>query len=105
MKAQEKSTATAAYAPAAEEEPYPSSGYAWYVVGVLTFVYMFSFIDRQILNLLVRPIRQDLGISDTKVSLLMGPAFAASYILFGILFGRLTDSKSRRTIIAMGVVA
>ena len=39
------------------------------------------------------------------MSLLMGPAFAVSYILFGILFGRLTDSKSRRTIIAMGFVA
>jgi MFS family permease len=105
MKAQEKSTEAAASAPAVEEEPYPSSGYAWYVVGVLTFVYMFSFIDRQILNLLVRPIRQDLGIRDTDMSVLMGPAFAVSYIFFGILFGRLADSKSRRTIIAMGFVA
>jgi len=57
MKAQQKPTEPAAYAPAAEEEPYPPAGYAWYVVGVLTFVYMFSFIDRQILNLLVSPIR------------------------------------------------
>ncbi|MCI0391492.1 MAG: MFS transporter [Acidobacteria bacterium] len=105
MKAQEKSTEAVAYAPVVEEEPYPSSAYAWYVVGVLTFVYMFSFIDRQILNLLVRPIRQDLGIRDTEMSYLMGPAFAVSYILFGILFGRLADSKSRRTIIAMGFVA
>ncbi|MDQ3012674.1 MAG: hypothetical protein M3X11_18435, partial [Acidobacteriota bacterium] len=54
-----------------EEEPYPSIGYAWYVVGVLTLVYIFSFIDRQILNLLVRPIRRDLGISDTQMSWLM----------------------------------
>ncbi len=105
MKAQEKLTDAAAVAPAVEDEPYPSSGYAWYVVGVLTFVYMFSFVDRQILNLLVRPIRQDLGISDTQMSLLMGPAFAFSYILFGIYFGRLADSRSRRTIIAMGFVA
>jgi len=105
MKAQQKPTEAAAYAPAAEEEPYPPAGYAWYVVGVLTFVYMFSFIDRQILNLLVRPIRQDLGIRDTDMSVLMGPAFAVSYILFGILFGRLADSRSRRKIIAMGFVA
>src|SRR5262249_56351261 len=75
------------------------------VVGVLTFIYMFSFIDRQILNLLVAPIRRDLGISDTKMSGLMGPAFVCSYILFGILFGRLTDSKSRRAIIALGLAA
>jgi len=102
MKAQEKLTEAAFYTPAGKEEPYPSTGYAWYIVGVLTFIYMFSFIDRQILNLLVAPIRRDLGISDTKMSGLMGPAFVCSYILFGILFGRLTDSKSRRAIIALG---
>lgn len=54
-----------------EEQPYPSQAYAWYVVGMLTFVYIFSFIDRQILNLLVRPIRRDLGITDFQMSLLM----------------------------------
>jgi MFS family permease len=102
MKAEEKLIETAASAPAAEEEPYPPAGYAWYVVGALTFVYMFSFIDRQILNLLVAPIRRDLGITDTQMSWLMGPAFAFSYILFGIVFGRLIDSRSRRTIIAAG---
>lgn len=92
-------------APSAAEEPYPPGVYAWYVVATLTFVYMFSFIDRQILNLLVAPIRRDLGISDTQMSWLMGPAFAFSYIIFGILFGRLTDSRSRRTIIAAGFAA
>ncbi len=84
------------------EDDYPSRGYAWYVVGVLTFVYVFSFIDRQILNLLVRPIRRDLGISDTQMSLLMGFSFAIFYTLFGLPLGRLADSKSRRTIIAIG---
>jgi len=84
------------------EEPYPAAGYAWYVVGVLTLVYVFSFIDRQILNLLVRPIRQDLEITDFQMSLLMGPAFALFYTFFGIPLGRLADSKSRRTIIAIG---
>jgi len=102
MKAEEKLIETAASTPAAAEEPYPPAGYAWYVVGALTFVYMFSFIDRQILNLLVAPIRRDLGITDTQMSWLMGPAFAFSYILFGIVFGRLTDLRSRRTIIAAG---
>lgn len=85
-----------------EEEQYPSRGYAWYVVGVLTFVYVFSFIDRQILNLLVRPIRRDLGISDTQMSLLMGLSFAVFYTFFGLPLGRLADSKSRRTLIAIG---
>jgi MFS family permease len=86
----------------AAEEPYPSAAYGWYVVGVLTFVYVFSFIDRQILNLLVRPIRRDLGISDTQMSLLMGLSFALFYTFFGLPLGRLADSKSRRAIIAVG---
>ena len=106
MKINEKpnGAVAAASAPAVEEEPYPPVDYAWYVVGALTFVYMFSFIDRQILNLLVKPIRQDLQINDTQMSLLMGPAFAFSYILFGMYFGRLADSRSRRTIIALGFI-
>ncbi|MGE0101608.1 MAG: spinster family MFS transporter [Blastocatellales bacterium] len=84
------------------EPPYPPSRVAWYVVGVLTFVYIFSFIDRQILNLLVRPIKRDLGISDTQMSLLMGFSFAVFYTVFGLPLGRLADSRSRRTIIAVG---
>ena len=88
-----------------QEEPYPKAAYAWYVVGVLTLVYIFSFMDRQILNLLVKPIRSDLGIDDFKMSLLMGPSFAIFYTLFGIPLGRLADNKSRRTIVAAGFVA
>ncbi len=79
-----------------------SAGYAWYVVGVLTLVYVFSFIDRQILTMLVRPIRRDLGISDTEMSVLMGFSFAVFYTSFGILLGRLADTRSRRSIIAAG---
>ncbi len=94
--------ANAAQPPAPAEAPYPNATYAWYVVGVLTFVYVFSFIDRTILNLLVRPIRRDLGISDTQMSLLIGFAFALFYTLFGIPLGRLADSKSRRSLIAIG---
>lgn len=84
------------------EPPYPSAGYAWYVLALLTLVYVFSFIDRQILNLLVGPVRRDLGLSDTQMSLLMGFSFALFYTGFGIPLGRLADSRSRRTIIAMG---
>jgi MFS family permease len=84
------------------QEPYPQQRYAWYVVGVLTLVYIFSFIDRQILNLLVRPIRRDLGITDFQMSLLMGFSFALFYTFFGIPLGRLADSRNRRTMIAVG---
>ncbi len=102
MKVMEKGQGSSSSSINAGDEQYPSSVYAWYVVAVLTFVYVFSFIDRQILNLLVRPIRRDLGISDTQMSLLMGLSFAVFYTFFGLLLGRMADSKSRRTIIAAG---
>lgn len=87
-----------------EKGSYGPTGYAWYVVVVLTIAYVFSFMDRQILNLLVEPIRHDLQISDTQMSLLMGFSFAIFYTLFGIPLGRMADSKSRRAIITTGLV-
>jgi len=86
------------------ETPFPARRYGWYVVGVLTLAYVFSFIDRQIFSLLVAPLRRDLGISDTQVSLLMGFSFALFYTFFGIPLGRLADTRSRRTIIAWGLL-
>lgn len=94
-----------ASAPARDEQPYPSPGYSWYVVAVLTLVYVFSFIDRQIMSLLVKPLRRDLGIDDLKVSILMGFGFAVFYTFCGIPLGRLADTRSRRSIIAAGLVA
>lgn len=83
---------------------YVSSGYAWFVVAILMVAYVFSFVDRQILSLLVKPIRSDLGISDTQMSLLMGFSFAIFYTIMGIPLGRLADRKSRRGLIAAGIV-
>ncbi len=80
-----------------------TGAYAWYVVGVLTFAYMVAFIDRQILSLLVQPIRHDLGISDTQISLLAGFAFAIFYSILGVPIARLADRRSRRAIISIGV--
>ncbi len=77
--------------------------YPWWVVGVLTFAYMVAFIDRQILSLLVQPIRRDLGISDTQISLLAGFAFAVFYSVLGVPIARLADRRSRRAIISIGV--
>jgi MFS family permease len=82
---------------------YPRSAYAWYVVGVLTLAYIFSFIDRQILSLLVQPIKADLGISDTRMSLLLGLSFAIFYTVLGIPIARLADARSRRLIMIAGV--
>ncbi len=84
-------------------ESYPSPGYAWFVVGLLTLAYVFSFIDRQILNLMVGPIKKDLGINDRQMGLLIGASFAVFYTFFGIPLGRLADTRSRRVLITGGI--
>ena len=89
--------------PSLAEVSYPHAGYAWYVVGVLTLAYIFSFIDRQILSLMVGPIQHDLRISEKQMSLLMGASFAVFYTFFGIPLGRLADTRSRRGLIAVGI--
>ncbi|MBN8281045.1 MAG: MFS transporter [Gammaproteobacteria bacterium] len=86
-----------------DESGYPDPRYAWYVVSVLTFAYLLSFLDRQILALMVEPIRRDLDISDTQVSLLGNLAFGIFYTLLGLPLGRAADRFSRRGIIAMGI--
>jgi MFS family permease len=78
--------------------------YAWYVVAVLTLLYAFSFISRQIFSLLVGPLRRDLHIGDTQMSLLIGFSFALFYTFFGIPIGHLADVYSRRWIIAIGLI-
>jgi MFS family permease len=83
--------------------PYPRPAYAWYVVVVLTITYTISFIDRQIMSLMIGPIRKDLAISDTQVSLLIGLAFAIFYTLLGLPIARLADRHSRRAIVAAGI--
>ena len=86
-----------------KEPPYPNPTYAWYVVVVLMLAYVFAFLDRQILALLVEPIKRDLGLTDFQMSLLLGPAFAFFYVTLGIPIGRIADRRSRRTIIGVGV--
>lgn len=76
---------------------------AWYAVFILTLANISSFIDRQVLSLLVKPIKRDLHLSDTQMSLLMGLSFALFYTLFGAMIGRLADRKNRRNIIIMGI--
>ncbi|RMF96413.1 MAG: MFS transporter [Gammaproteobacteria bacterium] len=80
-----------------------STGRAWYTVSILTLAYLFSFIDRQILSLMVGPIQRDLQLSDTQFSLLHGLAFAVFYTFMGIPIARLADARSRRLLMATGV--
>jgi MFS family permease len=84
-------------------QPWPNPFAAWYVVGVLIVAYLVALVDRQILTLLVQPIRRDLGLTDTQLSLLIGLAFAVLYTVAGIPIARLADRRPRRTIIAIGV--
>src|SRR5215470_20139442 len=84
-------------------DDYPSPARAWYTVIILMLAYILSFVDRQILNLLVAPVRRDLHISDTEMSLLIGFSFGLFYALLGLPFGRLADSMNRLRLIALGV--
>jgi MFS family permease len=83
---------------------YPGVGYAYYVTFVLLFAYSVSYVDRQILSLMVEPIKADLHINDTQISLLQGFAFAIFYTLLGLFLGRVADRKNRRNLIIIGIV-
>lgn len=76
----------------------------WYLIFALTVAYTASFVDRQVLNLLVGPLKIEFGLSDTKLSLLQGVAFTCAYIVFSPIFGRLADVGSRRTILIFGAL-
>lgn len=86
-----------------EPETSGSLAYPWYIVSLCMLAYIFSFIDRQVITLLVEPIRADLQISDTQFSLLHGLAFAMLYATAGIPIARLADSRSRPAIISVGI--
>ena len=78
-------------------------GQARYALGLLLVVYVFNFIDRQILNMLLEPIKLEFGVSDTSLGFLSGIAFALFYTFVGIPVARIADRRSRRTIIALAL--
>lgn len=91
-----------------QDSPHPASDYprpavANYVLGVLLAAYILSFVDRNILTLLVGPIREEFGISDFQFSILHGWAFTMFYIVLGLPIGWLADRFSRKWIITGGV--
>jgi MFS family permease len=77
--------------------------YAWYVLGVLFVVYVFNFIDRQIISILAQDIKAGLGLGDAQIGFLYGTAFAIFYSLFGIPLGRLADGWYRVRLIGLGL--
>lgn len=81
----------------------PSAAYANYVLALLSLVYVVNFIDRQILAMLIEPIKQEFGVSDTALGLLSGFAFALLYTLAGIPIARWADRSSRTRIITLAL--
>ena len=77
--------------------------YPRYVLLVLVIVYVFNFIDRQILSILAEEIKADLGISDADIGFLYGTAFAVFYAVFGIPLGRMADVWVRKNLISIGL--
>jgi len=90
-------------APAQDELPFPSAPRAWWAVAVLLLLAALSFLDRQVLFLMVDRIKPALKITDFQFSLLQGFAFALFYTVFGLPFGWAVDRFSRRWIIFVGV--
>jgi MFS family permease len=78
------------------------SWHAWYGVILLLGVYVNSFIDRTVLTLLIGPIRETTGMSDSQVGFLIGPAFAIFYTIAGLPLGWLADRVSRVSLIVVG---
>lgn len=85
------------------EADYPLPRTAWAIVLTLAIANVFSFLDRQILGLLVDPIKKSMAISDTQVSLLIGPAFAIFYGAMGIPLGWAADRFRRLNVTAGGI--
>ena len=77
--------------------------YANYVLFVLVIVYVFNFIDRNILSILSQDIQADLGVTDAQMGFLYGTVFAVFYAVFGIPLARVADVWVRRSLISIGL--
>ena len=76
----------------------------WFAVGVLLCAYAVSFLDRQIISLLVESLKADLGLSDTQIGVLQGPAFGIFYAVLGLPLGWLADRVNRVYLISAAIV-
>jgi MFS family permease len=85
-------------------KPYPSPAAGWFLVVMLTIAYIFSYIDRSILGLLIQPIKADLGLTDEQIGWIIGPAFGIFYATMGLPLGWLVDRRKRTWIVGIGIV-
>lgn len=86
-----------------ETGDFPHPAYAWYVVAVIFSGGCFAFIDRIVVSLVTPALQADLGLSDSRLGLLQGLAFAAFYTLFGIPLGFIADRASRKWLLTFGM--
>ena len=85
------------------QDRYPSARAGWTLTVMLTIAYIFSYLDRNILGLLIGPIKQDLGLRDDQLGYVIGPAFAIFYATMGLPFGWLADRVKRTRLVAAGI--
>jgi len=83
---------------------WPSPARGWLVVLLLFLAAILAYTDRQVLSLLVDPIRSDLRLSDADIALLMGPAFALVYGVAGVPLGFAADRVARTRLLMGGIV-
>lgn len=81
-----------------------SAFYAWRVVVILALALTLSLMDRLIIALMIQPIKHDLRLSDTQISLLQGLAFTILYVIAGLPLGRIADRWSRRALAGISVL-
>lgn len=86
-----------------DTNPYSSNTTRFYALAVLTLVYTFNFVDRQLLAILQESIKADLSLMDWQLGLLTGFAFALFYVTAGIPIARWADRSNRRNIVALAV--
>ncbi|MDO7843175.1 MFS transporter [Sphingomonas immobilis] len=72
---------------------------AWLALAILTACFAFAFTDRQILNLMVDPMKRDFAVTDKQIGFLMGPAFTITYVLVGLFAGYCADRYNRRNLL------
>jgi MFS family permease len=82
---------------------FGTPGYRSYVLNALLIIYILSFMDRALLSVVARPLKAEIGISDTWFGLLTGAGFAVLYTIVGIPLARVSEKKNRVWIIAISV--
>ena len=81
-----------------------SNRYRYYVLVLLTLGYVFNFVDRQVMTILIEPIKTEFGATDTQMGLFSGLAFAPFYATLGISVARPAGRRSRRNVLAISMI-